>query len=345
MLKVYLSKRVELLLLIEITLIRRDGNLNSPAIKSIKNEVLINDVKKLTSFLPETASFAQRFWHIRSTVSASMCVCGKSVSWNNNLMRYNRFCSQLCAVTSEENRKRASDTFSGVLWSVERKKSYSKLKKGTRISEVAKKKMRLSKMGAENPMYGKPAWNAGLYGEGTPRFGKTYPNAGLKGSKNPMYGKVPSSMCGVGIHGKFKGTYFRSSLELLYLIYWHEQGTLAISAENDRFKVPYVDSSGKFRYYFPDFYLPDEKILVELKPRKLQKAKNCELKFKALIFYHKDKKCEIRSYNFIRGFVSELFASNRIIKYKNKKVLDISEKQYERLIKNTSVILRDSRTD
>jgi hypothetical protein len=43
------------------------------------------------------------------------------------------------------------------------------------------------------------------------------------------------------------------------------KGILVESAETNKFKVPYKVNN-KTKHYFPDFYLPNENIVIEIKP-------------------------------------------------------------------------------
>ena len=89
------------------------------------------------------------------------------------------------------------------------------------------------------------------------------------GSKNPMFGKPSPKGSGNGWSGWYKGWYFRSFLELSYMIKVIEKNNLHWeSAEKKELAISYVDSSGKQRTYFADF-LVDNCRLVECKPRRL----------------------------------------------------------------------------
>jgi hypothetical protein len=86
-----------------------------------------------------------------------------------------------------------------------------------------------------------------------------------KGEKNNMYGKPAPKGSGGGIDGWFNGFYFRSLLELSFLLDMSNKGILVESAETNKFKVPYKVNN-KTKHYFPDFYLPNENIVIEIKP-------------------------------------------------------------------------------
>lgn len=94
----------------------------------------------------------------------------------------------------------------------------------------------------------------------------------LKGKDNPMYGKPSPQGTGWGWSGWYKGWYFRSLLELSYMIKVIEKEKLIWeSAETKKFMIPYVNSDGYERTYFPDFLVAGNR-LIEIKPRRLHKS-------------------------------------------------------------------------
>lgn len=69
-----------------------------------------------------------------------------------------------------------------------------------------------------------------------------------------------------GYSGYYKGHWFRSRDELSYLISELEDKSRKWeTAEEARFRIPYVDHDGRSRFYFPDYFV-DDKYLVEIKP-------------------------------------------------------------------------------
>lgn len=90
-------------------------------------------------------------------------------------------------------------------------------------------------------------------------------SSSFKGEKNHMYGKPAPKGSGGGIDGWYDDFYFRSLLELSFLIDMSNKGITVMSAENNTFKVPY-EIDGVIKNYFPDFYLPDENLIIEIKP-------------------------------------------------------------------------------
>jgi len=65
--------------------------------------------------------------------------------------------------------------------------------------------------------------------------------------------------------GYYKGFYCRSSYEKLFVDFCEEYNIELLSAENNNYAVKY-ESDGKIRTYFPDFYLVNFDLVVEIKP-------------------------------------------------------------------------------
>lgn len=68
------------------------------------------------------------------------------------------------------------------------------------------------------------------------------------------------------VYGYFDNMYYRSSYELAFLEFCKKYNLKVESAENNKYAVNYIDSVGKSRKYFPDFYLSDYDVVVEVKP-------------------------------------------------------------------------------
>lgn len=69
--------------------------------------------------------------------------------------------------------------------------------------------------------------------------------------------------------GYFNNIYYRSSYELNFLEFCEMFKMKVVSAENKNHMVVYLDEEGRKRRYFPDFYLPDFKTTVEIKPNSM----------------------------------------------------------------------------
>lgn len=119
-----------------------------------------------------------------------------------------------------------------------------------------------------------------LYGK--ERAGDLKINASLKssGSNNPMFGKPSPKGAGRGWSGYYHNHYFRSLLELSYLIFLIEQDILFESGELKKYGIDY-EFEGKVKTYFPDFYLIESNTAIEVKPKSLIYSKQNVAKFEA----------------------------------------------------------------
>lgn len=96
-----------------------------------------------------------------------------------------------------------------------------------------------------------------------------------KGEKNYWFGKTPPYGSGNGWSGWYKGWYFRSLLELSYMVNVIEKyGISWKTAEDKNYKIIFTHKN-KTKNYFPDFILND-KYLIECKPKKLWNTKLVE---------------------------------------------------------------------
>jgi hypothetical protein len=89
------------------------------------------------------------------------------------------------------------------------------------------------------------------------------------GSGNPMFGKPSPTGSGNGWSGWYKGWYFRSLLELSFMIKVIERFGFewrGMEGKNDH--IPYTSPTGATRNYFADFLL-NGKYVVEVKPKRL----------------------------------------------------------------------------
>lgn len=145
-----------------------------------------------------------------------------------------------------------------------------------KISELTK--------GKNNPMYGKSVYDVWVesYGKGIAdekmlEFKKKQ-SLNSSGEKNSMYGKPSPINSGNGICGWYKGWFFRSLLELSYMIYVIERFNLEWeTGESEKYKISYT-IDGKSKNYFPDFVI-NKKYIVECKPKKLTLTSINQTKF------------------------------------------------------------------
>jgi hypothetical protein len=93
-----------------------------------------------------------------------------------------------------------------------------------------------------------------------------------KGSGNPMFGKLPAHGSGNGWSGWYNGWFFRSILELSYMIKVIERyGMVWESGENGKYTITYTTMNGIVKNYHPDFII-NNKYMVEIKPTPLIKT-------------------------------------------------------------------------
>jgi len=106
------------------------------------------------------------------------------------------------------------------------------------------------------------------------------------GNKNPMYGKPSPIGSGNGWSGWYKGWYFRSLLELSYMIHVIERFNINWErAEQKKYCIPYK-INGINRNYYADFII-NGKYVVECKPKKLTYSEINKAKFKSAVEYCK----------------------------------------------------------
>lgn len=90
-----------------------------------------------------------------------------------------------------------------------------------------------------------------------------------RGEKNGMFGIPTPKRAGAGISGHYKSNYFRSLLELSYIIHLENAGIEFLSCDGRKdFKFQYCTGDVN-RTYFPDFYIPSDNTIVEVKPARL----------------------------------------------------------------------------
>lgn len=110
----------------------------------------------------------------------------------------------------------------------------------------------------------------------------------FSGDGNPMYGKPAPVGSGNGWSGWYKGWYFRSLLELSYMIFVIERFNIKWEpGESKKNKIEY-QHDGVIKNYFPDFIL-NEKYVIECKPKKLQNSEINKIKMEYAKYY-----CESR---------------------------------------------------
>ena len=81
--------------------------------------------------------------------------------------------------------------------------------------------------------------------------------------------------------GKFNGMHFRSSYELAFLIEMHDTGVVVEPADNKKFSCKYSNIDEREATYYPDFFLPETGVVIEIKNSRLCTLQSNILKFDA----------------------------------------------------------------
>jgi hypothetical protein len=147
-----------------------------------------------------------------------------------------------------------------------------------------RKKISEKTKGKNNPMYGKNIYNIWVekYGEDEAKIKmnnfKKLQSKLNSGEHNSMYGKPSPKNSGNGICGWYKGWFFRSLLELSYMLFVIERFNMEWeSGESEKYKIQYEINNVK-RNYYPDFII-NGKYVVECKPKKLWSTNINKTKF------------------------------------------------------------------
>lgn len=109
-----------------------------------------------------------------------------------------------------------------------------------------------------------------------------------EGKLNPSFGKLPSHNSGRSYKGWYKSIFFRSTLELAFLLkYEAENNCLPQSGDNEKYRIIYEGLDGKDRTYIPDFVCPINNVIYELKcaafvsrPENMAKTKFANIKYR-----------------------------------------------------------------
>lgn len=202
-------------------------------------------------------------------------------------------------------------------------------KYGVEVAEEKMKKLKIKQSkntsGKNNAMFGKSFYDIWVKKYGVKIANEKlieYKNKQSKnnlGEKNGMFGKPSPNGSGNGWSGWYNGWFFRSILELSYMINVIEKYNISWkNAECDEYRIDYIDYKGSKRTYSADFIIA-EKYIVELKPKKLWESELVKLKSDA---------------------AKDFCKSNNMI-YKIREVPKISNKEFLGLINEGKVKLTD----
>jgi hypothetical protein len=209
-------------------------------------------------------------------IVCDICKNKFTLVYRNVLDARKKYNKDLCfGCKQKEQYKRGERKFNGHL-------SYA-FQSGTLEEKYGKKKAKairdkLSKAteGKNNPMYGRTDQVHGLIRAAKERTGKTNEQTygkvkaalmrkkiskSMSGEGNPMYGRPAPRGSGVGWKGWYGNFFFRSLLELRFLLCFAKKEIK--SAEKQKYKILYYDYNGDKRNYFPDFIIKKE--LIEIK--------------------------------------------------------------------------------
>lgn len=242
----------------------------------------------------------------------AICECGKETAFKNAGRGYLQFCSHECYTKSEKTRNRMSTISTGKKQSIQtiqkRVSNTDQSKKEEHRRSTCRKKYGVEhtsqipgvaeKIGAGNRgktcirtsehsakiAESRRSRGTNTHSEDT----KKKISNGIRNSKKFQERKGDGTFVNASrmsnsrtLCGRFKGIHFRSSYELAFLIEMHFSGEAVESAESVRFACKYRRENGVESSYFPDFFLPDKNLVIEIKNTKLCSLQNNILKFEA----------------------------------------------------------------
>jgi hypothetical protein len=149
-----------------------------------------------------------------------------------------------------------------------------------------------------------------------------------KGKNNPMYGKISPKGSGKGVSGWYNDWFFRSLLELSFMINYIEKNNICWkSAENNNYKIKYIDYKNSERTYIPDFIL-NGNLLVEIKPKRLVKTPLIKLKTKAAKLFCKKNNMKYKIFTENDFEKLDQYNLKKLLENNKIKLLNLKNKQY-----------------
>jgi len=207
----------------------------------------------------------------------------------------NKECNTLADYNKKVKEGTVKNGFEGRKHTEESKKKMANKDTSVYKTEEFKSLMSSVTKGEKNGMFGKS-----IYSVWIEKYGKDVADEKMiaykkkqslsnSGVGNNMYGKPSPNGSGNGWSGWYKGWFFRSLLELSYMINIIERFNLEwYSAETKNYKIPYIGDNNQQRTYSADFIIAD-KYIVEIKPKSLHNSKQVLLKKKFAEKWCEDK--------------------------------------------------------
>lgn len=186
-----------------------------------------------------------------------------------------------------------------------------------------RKKQSVAHLGRKNPNAGKSLYEVWVRNHGEEEANRRLEeyrekqSKNFSGENNPMYGKPSPKGSGCGWSGWYKGWYFRSLMEVSYVINVLERDKLEWKSA-EYISILYVDSNDNYRTYHPDFIVENKKI-VEVKPK--YKWEDDDVWFKQ--------------------WVGELYCKERGMKYEVVSIPSISYEKVIELVDKGEMVLLD----
>lgn len=249
------------------------------------------DLKDLSTHLNFTHKITSKDYYDKHLIKINegrCSVCSGETTYRGLGVGYLKTCSLECACLDKDNRQKRSEVKKGKKQNIE---TVSKRVQNTNqiTKELKRKESMVTKYGVDNPTkldFIKKVLSEKNKGKLSPRTDEwqnkiidTKRNNGtlkhtdktkekIKNTLNKYYSenldreKYISQSNNVNhLTGWYNGLYFRSSLELSFLVQNHDKSFS--SCETNKYKIIY-DDNGKKRCYYPDF--TDGELIYEIKP-------------------------------------------------------------------------------
>ena len=219
--------------------------------------------------------------------SAPICKCGKYKKFRNISIGYGTYCSQDCS-NKYQNR---------IGWWLNKKQPEDMIQKrikntNQKNKEIRRKKTCLEKYGMDNPSkIGEISKKISISNTGQKQFRTAEHQKKIIKSKrknnNLQHSETTKQKIQKTIQklyqsdnppvtisnnnnknhkfGYFNNLYYRSSYELKFIKYCFKNKIILQSAESKLFRCCYFFNNKKY-WYYPDFYLPEYNLIIEIKP-------------------------------------------------------------------------------